>query len=82
VFSFWKDLERNNNRDWFQAHKDRYGQAAQKEVRVAELDCGHAQVRLRAAGRLENGAGLESRDHTIPTGGARVPARFALRRTP
>lgn len=34
AFSFWKGLERNNNREWFQAHKDRYEQAVRRPMQL------------------------------------------------
>ena len=34
AFSFWKGLEKNNNRDWFQAHKDRYEQAVRRPMQL------------------------------------------------
>ena len=34
AFSFWKGLERNNNRDWFQAHKDQYEQAVRRPMQM------------------------------------------------
>ena len=37
---FFRDLARNNNRDWFQAHKDVYEQACREPLKalIAELD--------------------------------------------
>ena len=32
--SFWKALERNNNRQWFQAHKDQYEQAVRRPMQL------------------------------------------------
>jgi uncharacterized protein (TIGR02453 family) len=48
AFSFWKGLEANNNRDWFQAHKDKYEQAVRRPMQllIAEL------APLYGAGRL------------------------------
>ena len=34
AFSFWKGLERNNNRVWFQAHKDQYEQAVRRPMQL------------------------------------------------
>jgi uncharacterized protein (TIGR02453 family) len=34
AFSFWKGLERNNNRDWFQAHKDQYERAVRRPMQL------------------------------------------------
>ena len=34
AFAFWKGLEKNNNRDWFQAHKDRYEQAVRRPMQL------------------------------------------------
>ncbi|MGH9240909.1 MAG: DUF2461 domain-containing protein [Vicinamibacterales bacterium] len=34
AFAFWKGLERNNNREWFQAHKDRYEQAVRRPMQL------------------------------------------------
>jgi uncharacterized protein (TIGR02453 family) len=34
AFSFWKGLERNNNRDWFRAHKDQYEQAVRRPMQL------------------------------------------------
>jgi uncharacterized protein (TIGR02453 family) len=34
AFSFWNGLERNNNRDWFQAHKDQYEQAVRRPMQL------------------------------------------------
>ena len=34
AFSFWKGLEKNNNRDWFQAHKDRYEQLVRRPMQL------------------------------------------------
>jgi uncharacterized protein (TIGR02453 family) len=34
AFSFWKGLERNNNRDWFHAHKNRYEQAVRRPMQL------------------------------------------------
>ena len=32
--SFWKALERNNNRQWFQAHKEQYEQAVRRPMQL------------------------------------------------
>ena len=32
AFSFWNGLEKHNNREWFQAHKDTYGQAVRRPM--------------------------------------------------
>ena len=32
--SFWKGLERNNNRQWFQAHRDQYEQAVRRPMQL------------------------------------------------
>ena len=34
AFSFWKGLERNNNRDWFQAHKAQYEQSVRRPMQL------------------------------------------------
>ena len=34
AFSFWKGLERNNNRDWFQSHKAQYEQAVRRPMQL------------------------------------------------
>ena len=34
AFSFWKRLERNNNRDWFQSHKAQYEQAVRRPMQL------------------------------------------------
>ena len=34
AFSFWKGLEKNNNRDWFQAHKERYEQSVRRPMQL------------------------------------------------
>ena len=34
AFSFWKGLEKNNNRDWFQTHKDRYEQLVRRPMQL------------------------------------------------
>ncbi len=34
AFSFWKGLDKNNNRDWFQANKDRYEQAVRRPMQL------------------------------------------------
>jgi uncharacterized protein (TIGR02453 family) len=34
AFSFWKGLERNNNRAWFQSHKDQYEQAVRRPMQL------------------------------------------------
>ena len=34
AFSFWKGLERNNNRDWFQAHKAQYEEAVRRPMQL------------------------------------------------
>ena len=34
AFLFWKGLERNNNRDWFQAHKNQYEQAVRRPMQL------------------------------------------------
>lgn len=34
AFSFWKGLERNNNRDWFRAHKDQYEQSVRRPMQL------------------------------------------------
>ena len=34
AFSFWNSLEKNNTRDWFQAHKDRYEQAVRRPMQL------------------------------------------------
>ena len=34
AFLFWKGLERHNNRDWFQAHKDQYERAVRRPMQL------------------------------------------------
>jgi uncharacterized protein (TIGR02453 family) len=34
AFSFWKGLEKHNNREWFQAHKDTYEQAVRRPMQL------------------------------------------------
>ena len=34
AFTFWKGLERNNNREWFQAHKIQYEQAVRRPMQL------------------------------------------------
>src|SRR6476659_11407357 len=34
ALSFWNGLERNNNRDWFQAHKDQYEQKVRRPLQL------------------------------------------------
>ena len=34
AFSFWKGLERNNNREWFQAHKTTYEQSVRRPMQL------------------------------------------------
>jgi uncharacterized protein (TIGR02453 family) len=34
AFTFWKGLEKNNNREWFQAHKDQYEQAVRRPMQL------------------------------------------------
>ena len=34
AYSFWKGLERNNNRQWFQAHKVQYEQAVRRPMQL------------------------------------------------
>ena len=34
AFSFWRGLERNNNRDWFQAHKNQYEQTVRRPMQL------------------------------------------------
>jgi uncharacterized protein (TIGR02453 family) len=34
AFTFWKSLERNNNREWFQAHKAQYEQAVRRPMQL------------------------------------------------
>jgi uncharacterized protein (TIGR02453 family) len=34
ALSFWKGLEKNNNRGWFHAHKDRYEQAVRRPMQL------------------------------------------------
>jgi uncharacterized protein (TIGR02453 family) len=34
AFTFWKGLERNNNREWFQAHKEQYEQAVRRPMQL------------------------------------------------
>ena len=48
AFTFWKRLERNNNRDWFQAHREQYEQAVRRpmQLMIDEL------APLYGAGRL------------------------------
>lgn len=48
AFAFWKGLERHNNRDWFQAHRDQYEQAVRRpmQLMIDEL------APLYGAGRL------------------------------
>jgi uncharacterized protein (TIGR02453 family) len=48
AFSFWKGIEKNNNREWFQAHKDTYEQAVRRPMQllIEEL------APLYGAGRL------------------------------
>lgn len=40
VFKFLKDLARNNNREWFNANKERYLKAKEETDRLAELAIG------------------------------------------
>lgn len=48
AFAFWRGLERNNNREWFQAHRDQYEQAVRRpmQLMIDEL------APLYGAGRL------------------------------
>ncbi len=52
-FSFLKDLDKHNDRDWFQAHKDRYEDARANVIEVADA----LIARLRKHDRIstENG---------------------------
>jgi uncharacterized protein (TIGR02453 family) len=34
AFTFWKGLEKNNNRDWFQAHKAEYEQSVRRPMQL------------------------------------------------
>ena len=34
AFSFWNQLEKHNNREWFQAHKDTYEQAVRRPMQL------------------------------------------------
>jgi uncharacterized protein (TIGR02453 family) len=34
AFAFWKGLERNNTREWFQAHKDQYERAVRRPMQL------------------------------------------------
>ena len=34
AFAFWKGLERHNNREWFQAHRDQYEQAVRRPMQL------------------------------------------------
>jgi len=34
AIDFWKNLEKNNNREWFQAHKDTYEQACRQPMQA------------------------------------------------
>ena len=34
AFSFWKGLEKNNNREWFQAHKSDYEQSVRRPMQL------------------------------------------------
>ena len=34
AFTFWKGLEGNNNREWFQAHKDQYENAVRRPMQL------------------------------------------------
>ncbi len=34
AFSFWKGLEKHNNREWFQGHKDTYEQAVRRPMHL------------------------------------------------
>lgn len=34
AFSFWKGLARNNNREWFHAHRDQYEQAVRRPMQL------------------------------------------------
>ena len=34
AFSFWSGLEKHNNREWFQAHKDTYEQAVRRPMQL------------------------------------------------
>ena len=34
AFSFWKGLERNNTREWFQAHRDQYEQSVRRPMQL------------------------------------------------
>ena len=34
AFSFWNGLEKHNNREWFQAHKDTYEQAVRRPMQL------------------------------------------------
>ena len=48
AFAFWKGLERNNNRDWFQAHRDQYERAVRRPMQLM-ID---EMAPLYGAGRL------------------------------
>ena len=34
AFTFWNGLEQNNNREWFQAHRDQYEQAVRRPMQL------------------------------------------------
>jgi len=34
AFTFWKGLEKNNNREWFQAHKDTYERSVRRPLQL------------------------------------------------
>ena len=34
AFAFWKGLEKNNNREWFQAHKEKYEQSVRRPMQL------------------------------------------------
>lgn len=53
AFSFWKGLERNNNRTWFQAHKDQYEQAVRfpMQLMIEELAPLYGRGRLTRINR-------------------------------
>ncbi len=51
IFSFLKDIAANNERDWFNAHRERYEEAQARFVRIAEDMIGRiAQFEPRVAG--------------------------------
>ncbi len=69
AFTFWKGLERNNNRQWFQGHKEQYEQAVRRPIAAADRRIGTTLRRWPVV--------THQQGHAVPEGEA---VRAILRR--